>query len=402
MIISMTQAASNPRSSVYALLHVIKASAEEALAQYDAAGVPIPSVTTVSPNLTGNYLANNVGLKKAVRTLEGACEQLCSTLAPPAHTILNRVIPMEAFGLGIMAEHKVADALVKHPEGLHVSELSKAVGIESNRLARTLRMLATKHCFIEVAENVFANNRLSHMLVSTSTEASIVGVYTEHCLRAATFLREVWNDADWAASNESSRSAFAWSVKDEVQGMTIFEWFKSHPEKGQRFDKAMVGFSSATGGLASIDAYPWHTLAQDTTVCDVGGGFGAFSLPLSKAHPQLKITLQDMDGPLEHAKQYWRDENPTYLDAGRISFVPIDFFKDTAVQGQDIYYLRHVLHMWSDEQASLVLENVRKAMLPHSRLLVHDYVLQHACPITDSPQDSGLDVVCISLTLGLM
>lgn len=58
-------------------------------------------------------------------------------------------MPLEAFGLGIMAEHKVADVLVNHPQGLHVSELAKAVGIESNRLARTLRMLATKHCFIE-------------------------------------------------------------------------------------------------------------------------------------------------------------------------------------------------------------------------------------------------------------
>lgn len=66
------------------------------------------------------------------------------------------------------------------------------------------------------------------MLLSTSTEASIVGVYTEECLRAATFLRDVWNDSEWAASNESSRSAFAWSVKDEVQGQTMFEWFRAH------------------------------------------------------------------------------------------------------------------------------------------------------------------------------
>lgn len=86
----------------------------------------------------------------------------------------------------------------------------------------------------------------------------------------------------------------------------------------------MVGFSNAAGGLAAIDgtflphppltktwksltcvhpAFPWHMLPRDSTVCDVGGGFGAFSLPLSKVHPHLRIVLQDLEPPIERAKK---------------------------------------------------------------------------------------------------
>lgn len=151
--------------------------------------------------------------------------------------------------MGIAAEHGFADALLDHSKGLPVAELASLVGINAERLSRVMRLLATRHCFIEgtffrdlvaglanltlldpstVSPNVWANNHLSLMLLKTSTEASIVGVYTEECLRAASYLRDVWNDEEWSASNESSRSAFAWSVKNEVNDKTMFEWFKLH------------------------------------------------------------------------------------------------------------------------------------------------------------------------------
>ncbi|TFL03932.1 S-adenosyl-L-methionine-dependent methyltransferase [Pterulicium gracile] len=404
------------RAEIYALLTLIRDAAEDAMREYEISRVPIPSLfqpvsfspapspasspgpgpgsrgpnsTSTTSNIYHGAIPKGPGylstlpLKKAIRTLEAACGQLCATLAPPVHTIVNRAMPHESTALGIVAERGVADALARYPRGLHVSELSSVVGIPPQRLARLLRLLATRHCFIEVQPNVFANNHLSLMLLTASTENSIVGVYTDQVFRAASHLRDVWKDPEWAASNESTKSAFAWSVKDEIQDKTMFEWFALHPEKGERFDRAMVGFSNAAGGLAAIDAFPWHMLPRDSTVCDVGGGFGAFSLPLSKVHPHLRIVLQDLEPPIERAKKMWRAENPSYLDAGRVSFVPSDFFKETAEPGMDIYYLRYILHLWSDEDASVVLTNVRKAMAPHSRILVHDYVLQHACPNAD-------------------
>jgi hypothetical protein len=36
-----------------------------------------------------DYSQNALALKRAIRVLEGACEQLCTTLAQPGHTICN-------------------------------------------------------------------------------------------------------------------------------------------------------------------------------------------------------------------------------------------------------------------------------------------------------------------------
>lgn len=49
-----------------------------------------------------------------------------------------------------------------------------------------------------------------------------------------------------------------------------------------------------------------------TTVCDVGAGVGAISIKLARAHPHLKITLQDISS-LEQAKKVgYEGLNPSH------------------------------------------------------------------------------------------
>lgn len=49
----------------------------------------------------------------------------------------------------IAIQKGIADILDKHPEGLHVNELTQVIGIEKTKLARILRLLATKGLFKE-------------------------------------------------------------------------------------------------------------------------------------------------------------------------------------------------------------------------------------------------------------
>ena len=44
---------------------------------------------------------------------------------------------------------KIADHLEDHADGLHVREIGKRSGLDSDKLARVLRLLATKHVFRE-------------------------------------------------------------------------------------------------------------------------------------------------------------------------------------------------------------------------------------------------------------
>ena len=47
---------------------------------------------------------------------------------------------------------------------MHVKDIAAPTKVDPEKLARILRVLATKHIFREVAPDVFANNRLSSVL----------------------------------------------------------------------------------------------------------------------------------------------------------------------------------------------------------------------------------------------
>lgn len=74
-----------PRAQLDALVVLINSAAQEAIAEYERTG-DVPSTESMHPR---DDATATLGLRKAIRILEGACEQLCTTLAPPAHTLVN-------------------------------------------------------------------------------------------------------------------------------------------------------------------------------------------------------------------------------------------------------------------------------------------------------------------------
>ena len=74
-----------PRAKLDALLALLNSAAQEAIAEYERTG-DVPSTESAHPL---DSQPPTLALRNALRILEGACEQLCTTLAPPAHTLLN-------------------------------------------------------------------------------------------------------------------------------------------------------------------------------------------------------------------------------------------------------------------------------------------------------------------------
>jgi hypothetical protein len=74
-----------PRAKLDALLLLLNSAAQKTIAEYEQMG-EVPSTESVHPL---DSQPPTLALKRALRVLEGACEALCTTLAPPAHTLLN-------------------------------------------------------------------------------------------------------------------------------------------------------------------------------------------------------------------------------------------------------------------------------------------------------------------------
>ncbi|KAG6852680.1 hypothetical protein C0991_009963 [Blastosporella zonata] len=385
------------RADIENLLKLVNSSAQEALALYENQGLDLPLLSSTASHPL-DVADDSLDLRKVIRVLEGACEQLCSTLAPPVHTVVNRGQNLDWLCLLVVIESRVADALAGHDKGVHVDVLSKSVGIESGKLGRILRLLATKHIFSEVKPDVFANNRLSLVLQSSSDASYLTMCHTTLAPRAVSILYDNLTNPGSALSYNPKDSPYMQAVKDEGIDGTFFDWLKAHPEKRETFGRAMLGLGKVMGQLSVLHPipsdFPWSDVS---TVCDVGSGVGAFSLPLAKAFPHLKITLFDLPETIGQAMEHWSQHLPDAKAPGEVDFVGGSFFDEIPVTNQDVYYVsfaipsskkffqhfpsffqfRNVIHNWPDVQALQILGAVKKAMGPNSRLLIHDHVIAH-------------------------
>ncbi|KAJ3933412.1 MAG: S-adenosyl-L-methionine-dependent methyltransferase [Lentinula lateritia] len=368
---------------ITALTDLINKATQDVIAEYAAVGQAVPSLDTLQPGPFQVPEETPTRLIRAIQIIEAACAQLSFTVAPPGSVMVNKSLEHEEPAcLLVVTEARIADLLLGRPEGLPASELASRSGLDAKRLTRILRLLATKHCFKEIKPGVFANNRLSMKLLSSDTVSSIVCLLTDESLLASAYLNDTLTDPSEMDGGIPFRRA---------TGYPFFDFHKTRQglKKGERFPRAMVGWGDVTGKGFLAKVYPWTSLPADTTVCDIGGGNGHVTMSLMKAHPHIKLVLQDQPQVIEMARKFWDKEYPKAIENQRVEFVPFDFFKDAAVQGCDFYYIRSILRDWPDVESEIILKNVRKAMKPSSRVIIHDTVLRDAVHTHETSSNEG-------------
>ena len=173
---------------------------------------------------------------------------------------------------------------------------------------------------------------------------------------------------------------------------SIFDYLEKDPEQKQAFDDYM---KSRRLGPQWFDIYPVATKfanarkdAEAILLVDIGGGPGQEVDLFKQRYPDIPglCVLQDLPLTIERIdKLHEGIERMVYnffepqpvkgiknKTAHRIS-VAAD--KNT-VPGARSYFLRNVLHNWSDAQSAKILSNVVEAMDPeYSTLLIDDYVM---------------------------
>lgn len=372
------------RREVEKLLALIQQSAYAALDEYEKSGAPTPCLDSLIPHPL-DHQVNTVHLRKIIRNLEGACDQLCSTLAPPTHTIANRAQDHYWACLRFAAKTRITDALIDHPKGLHVAQLADMTRIDQGKLSTILRLLATRHCYCEVEANVFANSRLSLVLHSSQPMSSFVDLMTNDSQIAARNLYDMLADPEYAYSNDPRKSSYMHMMRKEGHQGTAYDVFRGNDEKRSVLGKAMIGMNSLIGSLSVLQIYPWDEVR---TVCDVGSGVGSFAWPLLETYFHIHVTLHDLPETINMTKEFCAKDRPEVLQSDRVAFAAGDFFLDIPVKGADVYYLRNIIHNWPDIQAVKLLQNARQAMSLKSRLLIHEHVMR---PVCSKPKSGGVE-----------
>ncbi|GAA5049878.1 methyltransferase [Streptomyces similanensis] len=99
---------------------------------------------------------------------------------------------------------------------------------------------------------------------------------------------------------------------------------------------------------------------------DVGGGDAVNAIALARAHPHLRITVFDLEGATEVA----RDNVAAAGLEDRISVVAGDMFGDPLPDGFDLVLFAHQFVIWSPEQNRALLKRAHEALRPGGRVAV--------------------------------
>jgi len=235
-----------------------------------------------------------------------------------------------------------------------IGDIARAVGADESALYRLMRYLATEGIFTEDTARAFSETPLS---VGLRSDAPATARWLALMLGAEHY--GAWGEA--LHSFVTGEPAF-----DHVHGKSFFEYLGDHPDLSRIFDSAMA--AGARGRAAALAEYDWSDVER---VVDVGGGNGAALAIVLARHPHLRGTVFDLPTVVEGAAN-------VLSAAGvqdRCDVVGGDFFVDDLPRA-DVYVLSQILHDWNDERAGAILDNCRRGLTEHDRLLLVERILE--------------------------
>ena len=251
----------------------------------------------------------------------------------------------------VISELGIADLLCNGP--LSVDSLAGKTDTHPPTLYRLLRALSSVGIFVETDDRVFDLTPLAQCLLSDAMRPI-----------AQMFLSD-WHDKAWNGLNYTVRTGKPGF--DHTFGKPSFEWMEENPEERAILDQGQ-GLKAKGFSEAVMEAYD---LSDFNSICDVGGGQGAFLIQLLANYPHIKGFVADLPGAAISAEKAIAiaDLND------RCKAIPYDFLKE-APPVCDAYFLVNVLHDWEDEICCQILKNISQSMNTKSKLWIVEYLLE--------------------------
>ncbi|KAF7314104.1 Methyltransf-2 domain-containing protein [Mycena chlorophos] len=419
-------------STLRELASLITTSIDTIESTYASRDVEFPSLAahTFSPTDPAEKLRQDPVVSGAIQTIVAATAQLSAEVASP---IVSGMQASQSYTkhfisacLNTALELNVVELLSEAgPGGMHAREIAAASKTDPGLIARVLRLLVTHHIFREVDTNVFANNRISAAFDKAKSPKELfekpaerfdgsgsesLAALTEHmCTINFRSAAELTNTVIRTSPTDSSHSERILPFNKAFDTKLSFYAWLHQPENVlpfKRFALAMKGVSEMKPGDGILEGgFDWGSLPAGSQIVDVGSGNGQVSLHIARKYPELRIVNQDLASQIAGAEQYWRQNLPSHIDQdlvefqgkfspARCSYHPIimiahDFFTPQPVKDADIFLLRYITHNWQDDKVVQILQHLRHAAKPETRLVLIDDVVPGAARNTGSELDSA-------------
>ncbi|EXJ91409.1 hypothetical protein A1O1_04521 [Capronia coronata CBS 617.96] len=251
--------------------------------------------------------------------------------------------------------------------GVSYEELAVTTGLDTVLLRRMIRHSIINRVLAESSQGHVKHSAASRILHEETGSMDAIGFWLEELFPAAPKMVEALKK--YSGSGEPNETAFNLAFNTS---RPFYLELETSPERARRFGSAMRWMSQ--GGRFSHDylvrGYYWAAFDHtEGLMVDVGGGHGAVSLALARATAQMKFIVQDLPNTVEQGRTLL----PSELQ-GRLSFMEHDFFDLQPVKGADIYFMRYILHNWSDKYAARILENIVPALKDGARIVCCEFL----------------------------
>lgn len=274
------------------------------------------------------------------------------------------------------------------------STIASKTGMPEEAVRRILRHSMTAHIFAETTPgaDTIKHTAMSAAFVHDRKLRSWIGHNLDEVLPAATNLPLALK---YYQGNlvEPDRCAGAYTFfRDDCDAKSWFQWYARPGEQWRqaRFSEAMT-LAAQSRALNELihRLYDWAALGASTFV-DVGGSAGHMSFELAQTYPHMSCVVQD----LPDLQAPFAAAVPDGLKP-RVTFQAHDFFTPQPVVGADVYFLKHILHDWSDPYAARIIRHIVPAMTkPGARLLIVEGIVPSPgeAPLPNARLMSSLDV----------
>ncbi|USW59772.1 Putative O-methyltransferase domain, S-adenosyl-L-methionine-dependent methyltransferase [Septoria linicola] len=277
--------------------------------------------------------------------------------------------------------------LLESNGSMNTKSLAKRLGAAPDLLRRIMRELAAAHAVDQTGKEdwgEFIANSKTRFYVDPEWEKAICALFNAPTLQ------------DLPGYLVGTKYQTPTSTASPIQkALATKDTFFAHIAKEDKMSDKIALIQKVMSAGSSREwtkAFPidqelhdWdsHPDPDKVLFVDLGGGMfnGQQCERFKKSFPYLqgRVVLQDQQSVLQKLSPI-----------EGVEFIPQNFFEPQHIQRAKFYYLREVLHDWSDDKCIEILQNLVGAMdTQHSRILIDDQVLPD---IGCTWQDAGADI----------
>ncbi|KAJ6117897.1 hypothetical protein N7523_005760 [Penicillium sp. IBT 18751x] len=322
-----------------------------------------------------------------------AAQDLVGAFQKPRDAIIQlSYSPTQILCVRIGIDLEIFTTLTDQNRPLALEELAAVKNADLKLTERVLRVLAGIGYLVEHDIRVYAANTMTRQMSACESVATVKFLF-DAGMPSLAKTPEFFRQTSFQSPTGAHNGPFQFGERTEK---SLWEWFSQNPDSGNDFNTYMEG--NRGDNISWVDWFPvqerlidgYQASQGDVLLVDVAGGRGHELAAFEAKFPRApgRLILQDQPGVL-----------PDKSCDGKMERLSFDLFKPQPIHDARVYYMKFILHDWTDLQCLEILQCLRGAMKKgYSKLIIEEYILPaKGAPLAQTMLDWQMMIFCSSM-----